>query len=104
MNLTSLAEKVSAETGLSKAQAFQVVKTTFDVIAYAVSKGEDVRVNNFGTFRLHKSPVSVRRNPSTGETWRSGLKTPKFRASGTFKETVKSGRVTKTISRKAASR
>lgn len=97
MNQTSLIEDVAERTGLPKPQVASVVKATLDAIAYRVSKGEEVRLTNFGTFRRHVIPVRKVRNPATGEYKRKGSKVPRFSSTGTFRTVVGAGRVVKTV-------
>jgi DNA-binding protein HU-beta len=68
MNNADLAERVSAEHGLSKADARKVVDGLFGAIAEAASKGEEVSLNGFGKFKVKDTPAREGRNPSTGAT------------------------------------
>ena len=68
MNNGDLADRVSAESGLSKADARKVVDGLFNAIADAASKGEEVSLNGFGKFKVKDTPAREGRNPSTGAT------------------------------------
>ncbi len=39
----------------------------FDQVAAACSAGEDVKLANFGSFRVSDTPERIGRNPKTGE-------------------------------------
>ena len=67
MNNNDLAERLSTEHGLSKADARKMVDTVFAAIGDAAAKGEEVALNGFGKFRVKASPEREGRNPATGE-------------------------------------
>lgn len=67
MNNSDLAERLSTEHGLSKADARKVVDTVFAAIGDAAAKGEEVALNGFGKFRVKASLAREGRNPATGE-------------------------------------
>lgn len=67
MNNSDLAERLSTEYGLSKADARKMVDTVFAAIGDAAAKGEEVALNGFGKFRVKASPAREGRNPATGE-------------------------------------
>ena len=99
MNLTHLIEDVADRTGHTKSVSAEVVKATLDAIAYRVSKGEEVRLTNFGTFRLYKGRSGAVRNPRTGEKINRAVRIAKFRPSGKFHTIVRDGRVVKTVAK-----
>ena len=68
MNNSDLADRVAAESGLSKADARKVVDGLFAAIADAAGKGEEISVNGFGKFKVKESAAREGRNPSTGAT------------------------------------
>lgn len=68
MNSNDLVERLSAEAGLSKADAKKLVTSVFDAIAEAAARGEEIAINNFGKFKVKASSAREGRNPATGET------------------------------------
>ncbi|AOH85839.1 integration host factor [Sphingomonas panacis] len=68
MNNSDLADKLAAETGVSKADARKTVDTVFTAIAQAAAAGEEVSLNGFGKFKVKDTPAREGRNPATGET------------------------------------
>lgn len=74
----------------TKAAAQRAVEAVFDTIVKTLSRGEDVAVTGFGTFRVVKRAARQGRNPKTGETIQIPASTkPKFRAGKVLKEAVK---------------
>ena len=73
----------------TKAAAERIVEAVLDVITKTMSRGEDVAITGFGTFRVAKSAAREGRNPKTGETIHiaASIK-PKFRAGKALKEAV----------------
>jgi DNA-binding protein HU-beta len=61
-----IAADVAADLGLAKGQTESIVKKTFEKIAAALRAGDDVRVNDFGTFSVKDTAARQARNPSTG--------------------------------------
>ncbi|MBI2506618.1 MAG: HU family DNA-binding protein [Candidatus Colwellbacteria bacterium] len=90
MKKGELAEEVMSKAGLdSKRQAEAVVDAVFDTITKAMSRGEDVAVTGFGTFRVRKRAAKMGINPRTGEKVSIPAKTvPKFSAGKSLKEAV----------------
>jgi DNA-binding protein HU-beta len=72
-----------------KAAAARVVDAIFDTITKELSKGEEVAIAGFGTFRVAKRAARQGRNPKTGETIMIKASiAPKFRAAKQLKEAV----------------
>lgn len=78
------------ETGMEKkAEAERAVDAVFDTIIKTMSRGEEVAVAGFGTFRIVKRAAREGRNPKTGEKIQIAASTkPKFRAAKMLKEAV----------------
>jgi len=75
---------------LTKKAAAEIVDGIFDAIAKSLSKGEEVAISGFGTFRVSRRAARVGINPKTGEKIQIPAKTaPKFRAAKALKEMVK---------------
>lgn len=91
MKKPDLVEAVMNAAGLqTKKQAEAAVDALFDTIVKSLSKGEEVAVAGFGTFRAVKRAARAGINPKTGEKIQIPAKTaPKFRAGKLFKEAVK---------------
>jgi DNA-binding protein HU-beta len=73
-----------------KKHAAAAVDAIFDAIAKAMSKGDEVAIAGFGTFKVAKRAARMGINPKTGERIQiaSSIK-PKFRAAKALKEAVK---------------
>lgn len=90
MKKQDLVEAVLKATGMeTKKQAEAAVDAVFDAVVKAMSRGEDVAITGFGTFRIAKRAARVGVNPKTGEKINipASIK-PKFRAGKLLKEAV----------------
>lgn len=67
MLYSELISEIADRTNLKKADAKAAVDTMVSIIAERVKKGEDVPVNNLGTFRAKMVPEREGHNPATGE-------------------------------------
>ena len=67
MNKQDLINKVSTETGLSKADAKNAVEAVFGSIKAALTEGDIAQFIGFGTFRVEHREAREGRNPQTGE-------------------------------------
>jgi len=73
----------------TKKQAELAVDALFDTIVKTLSKGEEVGITGFGTFRIAKRAARMGVNPKTGEKIQIKASTkPKFRAGKVLKEAV----------------
>lgn len=78
-------------TGIEvKKQGAAIVEAVFDTITKTLSKGEEVAITGFGTFKIVKRAARMGVNPKTGEKIQiaASIK-PKFRAGKVLKEAVK---------------
>ena len=91
MKKPDLVEAVMSAAGLqTKKQAEMAVDALFDAIVKSLSKGEEVAVAGFGTFRVMKRAARAGINPKTGEKIQIAATTvPKFKAGKALKEAVK---------------
>ncbi len=90
MTKENLVEAVHQKLGGTKRSAAEAVETVFDEIAKALSKGQEVAVAGFGSFRVVKRAARAGVNPRTGAKLQiPARKVPKFRASKTLKDAVK---------------
>ncbi len=90
MTKEGLIEAVQKATGMeTKAAAHRAVEAVLDTITKTMSRGEDVAITGFGTFRVAKRAAREGRNPKTGEKIMiaASIK-PKFRAGKALKEAV----------------
>lgn len=80
MNTTGMEKKVEAE---------RAVDAVLETIVKTMSRGEEVAISGFGTFRVVKRAAREGRNPKTGEKIQIAASTkPKFRAAKLLKEAV----------------
>ena len=91
MTKDGLIDAVMAAASLeTKVKAKEVVEATFDSIAKALGRGEEVAVAGFGTFRVAQSKARMGVNPKTGEKIQiAAAKKPKFKAAKALKDAVK---------------
>ena len=89
MNKAELVEKIADGADISKASADRTLSVTIDTIIKAVTKGDDVQLVGFGTFKSGKRAARTGRNPATGaEIKIPASKTVKFVAGKAFKDSV----------------
>jgi len=91
MNKVGLTDTVMKAAGIEvKKQAAAAVDAVFETITKTLSRGEEVAIAGFGTFRVAKRAARMGRNPKTGESIQipASIK-PKFRAGKMLKEAVK---------------
>jgi DNA-binding protein HU-beta len=90
VNKAELIERVSKKTELTKVQSEQIIDAALDVIAKAVSKGDEVKLVGFGTFSRSVRKSRTGRNPKTGtKLLIPAAKVPKFKAGKDFKDLCK---------------
>ena len=63
-----LVDRITQETGMSKAQAGRVVDTTLNYISETLTSGESLTLPGFGTFRVTNTKERPGRNPATGQS------------------------------------
>ena len=74
----------------TKKLANEVVDLFFDTITKALSRGEEVGITGFGTFKTVKRAARMGINPKTGEKIQIAAATkPKFSAGKGLKDAVK---------------
>jgi DNA-binding protein HU-beta len=90
MRKPELVEAVMKAAGLStKTQSEAVVDAVFDTITKSLSRGEEVALTGFGTFKVSKRSARAGINPRTGEKLQIAAKTvPKFSAGKSLKDAV----------------
>ena len=89
MNKSELVEKITSDADISKASAERALNSVIATIIKAVTKGDDVQLIGFGTFKSGKRSARIGRNPQTGaEIKIPAAKTVKFSAGKAFKDAV----------------
>ncbi len=73
----------------TKSQTEAVVDAVFDAITKSLSRGEEVALTGFGTFKVSHRSARAGVNPRTGEKIQIAAKTvPKFSAGKGLKDAV----------------
>ena len=89
MNKAELIEKIASQADMTKASAERVLNSSIEQIIKSVTKGEDVQLIGFGTFKSGKRAARIGRNPQTGTELKiPAAKTVKFSAGKAFKDAV----------------
>lgn len=89
MNKAELIEIAAKEADISKAAAGKTVDAIVAAVVKAVSKGDNVTLIGFGTFKSSKRAARTGKNPRTGEALKIAATTvPKFSAGASFKAAV----------------
>jgi DNA-binding protein HU-beta len=89
MTKKELIEAVSTHC-CSKAEAEKVINAFFEEIEKTLSKGKDVSIASFGSFKVKKRAARKGRNPKTGEEIQiQAQKVVGFKASSVLKAKVK---------------
>jgi DNA-binding protein HU-beta len=68
MSKKDLIDAVASEADLTKEKAGVAVEAVLDHIRKSLKKGDEVRIPDFGTFKVSKRKAREGRNPATGET------------------------------------
>ena len=91
MNKMDLIDRVHQTVGGTKADADRSVEAIIDAITNSLKAGEEVSVAGLGIFEAKIRAARTGRNPRTGESISvPSMRVPKFRASKTLKDAVKS--------------
>jgi DNA-binding protein HU-beta len=89
MNKAELIARVAESTGTSKTTATQSVYAVIAAITEQLIASGEVRLPNFGTFKVEKREAKIGRNPRTGESLTIPAKqVPKFVAGTALKNAV----------------
>ena len=90
MTKDDIVEAIVKKTAITKKDASEALATVLEEITKALSKGEDVTLTGFGTFKVSKRAARTGRNPKTGEALKiPAMKVPKFKAGKNLKDAVK---------------
>lgn len=89
MSKKDLIDAVAKEAELTKEKAGIAVEAMLAHIKETMKKGEEVRIPDFGVFKVAKRKAREGRNPATGETIKiAASKSPKFKAGKGLKDAV----------------
>ena len=58
---------LNKEVGLPLSDCARLLENVLDEITYALAAGEQVKINNFASFKAHQKSERIGRNPKTGE-------------------------------------
>ncbi len=90
MTKDDIVEAIVKKTAITKKDASEALATVLEEITKALSKGQDVTLTGFGTFKVGKRAAREGRNPKTGEKIKiPAMKTPKFKAGKGLKDAVR---------------
>jgi integration host factor subunit alpha len=67
MTKADLVDKIHANTGLTKDEAFAYLETILETIKKTLETAETVKITGFGSFVVKKKENRKGRNPQTGE-------------------------------------
>lgn len=89
MTKQELIDAVAEACSITKDNAKMAVDTMFGQIKSAMKQGQDVRLPDFGTFKVAKRKEREGRNPATGATIKiPASNVPKFTPAKGLKEAV----------------
>lgn len=89
MNKAELIELIASDAEITKTSAERALSSAIENIIKTVTKGDDVQLIGFGTFKSSNRSARVGRNPQTGaEIKIPAAKTVKFTAGKAFKDAV----------------
>ncbi|MGI5846192.1 MAG: integration host factor subunit alpha [Alphaproteobacteria bacterium] len=60
------ADNLSKATGLTMSQSYKLVDLVFSEIAESLIRGEEVKVEGLGSFKILEKSARIGRNPKTG--------------------------------------
>ena len=89
--LTEIVDEIhkNDDTGATKAQITAIANNLITRIGDSLKGGEEVRINNLGTFSLVHRDARMGRNPATGEQVQIAAKTAiKFKATKSLADAV----------------
>ena len=87
-----LANALRAKFGLAAADAYRMIDIVFDEIEQSLINGEEIKIVDFGTFKILSKPARIGRNPKTGvPAVISARRVAAFRPCNNFRKTVSAG-------------
>jgi len=66
MTKAEIVARISEKNGLSRIDATNFVKATFEIIKASLERGEKVKIKNFGSFAVRTKRERRGRSPTTG--------------------------------------
>jgi DNA-binding protein HU-beta len=91
MSKKDLIDAVAEAAELTKDKATVAVEAVITHIERTMRKGEEVRIPNFGTFKVANRAARKARNPQTGvEMMLKASRVPKFQASKNLRDSLNS--------------
>ena len=89
MTKSELIKQIAERTGLTQAKATEALQTFEAIVTAELSKGGEVALVGFGTFKVTDRAARTGRNPQTGaEIQIAASKVPSFKAGKALKEAV----------------
>lgn len=90
MNKKELVKALADKAKVSQADASTILNAFTDVVTEQLSKGEEVALVGFGSFKAKDMPEHTARNPQTGETMTvAACRKPVFKPGAMLKAAVK---------------
>jgi len=90
MTKENLIEAIVKKTAVSKKQAAETLSAVLEEITKSLSKGEQVVLTGFGTFKVSKRAARSGRNPKTGATIKiPAMKVARFKVGKSLKDAVR---------------
>ncbi|PIR02374.1 MAG: DNA-binding protein HU [Candidatus Nealsonbacteria bacterium CG_4_8_14_3_um_filter_34_13] len=90
MTKENLIEAIVKKTAVSKKQAAETLSAVLEEITKSLSKGEQVVLTGFGTFKVSKRAARNGRNPKTGATIKiPAMKVARFKVGKSLKDAVR---------------
>lgn len=93
MNRVELVAALAEHTGATKVDAAIMVGTMFKIITDALTAGNKIRIDDFGTFEVKKRAPRTGRNPKAGVPVPiPACRAPVFKAHKTLKDSLNIGK------------
>jgi len=90
MTKDEIAEVIASKVGISKKDAAEALNIILEEITKTLTKGGEVTLTGFGSFKVGARAAREGRNPKTGEKIKiPAMKTPKFKAGKGLKDAVR---------------
>lgn len=89
MNKAELIDQISADAGITKAQANEAIDSFTTAVISTLKKGDTVTLVGFGSFSVSQRAARAGRNPQTGEVLKiKASKVAKFKPGKDFKDKI----------------
>lgn len=90
MTKDDIIEAIVKKTAMAKKDAAEALSTILEEITKTLSKGGEVALTGFGSFKVSKRAAREGRNPKTGAKLNiPAMKVPKFKAGKGLKDAVR---------------